>query len=139
VENRNVSCSVGRSVDRHARWAKMRRSIVPGFFAVELAGYPVLVAGLTLLLSPSALTFELALLALGLQCVGALLAHTTLGARRPLLLAALEPLRVLAALACWCLAATSRRVSWRGNVFEVGAGSRLVPVAAEVEDEIAVE
>ena len=72
---------------------------------------------------------RLVLCALALQTTGALLCHTLLHARRPFLLAAIEPLRTAAAFIAWALAVASRRVSWRGNAFLVGRGSRLVPVA----------
>jgi ceramide glucosyltransferase len=129
VENRNVSTPVTRTIERHARWAKMRRAVTPTCFALEPLLSPLLVATLTALVLPSALAARVAVAALGLQLAGALLSHTLLGARRPLLLAALEPLRVAVAFACFCLAVASRRVSWRGNVFLLAPGSRLVPVA----------
>jgi ceramide glucosyltransferase len=128
VENRNVACSARRSLERHARWAKMRRGIVPSLFFLEPLLSPFLVALLMAVAAPSALLLRVAALALGLQIVGALLAHTLLGARRPLLLAALEPARALAGFACYASAVVSRRVSWRGNEFVVGEGSRLLPV-----------
>ncbi|MFT3766069.1 MAG: glycosyltransferase [Minicystis sp.] len=129
VENRNVSCSALRSVDRHARWAKMRRAIVPSLlFVAEPLISPFIVSLLVAFFAASTLSYQLVALALGLQFVGALLAHTVASARRPLLLAALEPVRALAWLACWVLAGVSRRVSWRGNTFVIGEGSRLVPV-----------
>ena len=129
VENRNVSCSALRSIDRHARWAKMRRAIVPSLlYAFEPLISPFIVALAVAVVATSALSIQLCAFALALQIVGALLAHTILGARRPLLLAAIEPLRALAWLACWILAGVSRRVAWRGNAFVIAEGSRLVPI-----------
>ncbi len=39
-----------------------------------------------------------------------------------------EPVRAMAGGVCWAMAIASRRVSWRGNAFVVGEGSRLLPV-----------
>lgn len=128
VHNRNVRAPVSRTVERHARWARMRRGIVPACFAFELLLQPLVIALLTSLLSPSLLAAKLVLSTLALQITGALLCHTLLQARRPLLLALLEPVRTAAATTAWLLAVASRRVSWRGNAFLVGSGSILLPV-----------
>lgn len=137
VENRNVSCGIMRTVERHARWAKMRRALVPSFFVVEPLLQPLVVALAVALIAPSPLAGELTACALALQMIGALMLHTLQRARRPFLLAALEPLRAAVAFTCWSLAVVSRRVSWRGNAFMVTAGSRLVPVQPERETAIA--
>ncbi len=77
VENRNVSCSALRSIDRHARWAKMRRAIVPSLlFLFEPLISPFIVAVAVAVLATSALSLQLCAFALALQVIGALLAHT---------------------------------------------------------------
>jgi ceramide glucosyltransferase len=138
IHNRNVNGSPLRTIERHARWAKMRRALVPHLFLGEPLLSPLVIATLVALASPSEMALQLVGCALALQLVGALLGHTLLAARRPLLLTALEPLRIAAGFACWCLAVASRRVSWRGNAFLVTAGSKLVPVPARVEGRVAV-
>lgn len=135
VHNRNVVATAGRTVERHARWARMRRGIVPACFAFEPLLMPLVIAAAAWAVHPTALAARLVAGALVLQILGALLSHKLLGARRPLLLAALEPARTAAAFAAWLLAVATRRVSWRGNVFLVGAGSRLEPVPAPPETE----
>ncbi len=89
---------------------------------------PAVVAAVVGILAPSPLAAKIWGCALGLQVVGALLCFTLLRAKRPWLLAALEPLRAAVILLCWGLACMSRRVDWRGNVFSIEAGSKLVPV-----------
>ncbi len=137
VFNRNVNATARRTVERHSRWSKMRRGIVPTCFAFEPFLWPFIIASVVWCVSPTVLAGKLVLCALGLQMIGALLCHTLLQARRPLLLTAIEPARALAGFAAWLLAVASRRVSWRGNVFVCGEGSRLIPVAAPEESEIA--
>jgi ceramide glucosyltransferase len=128
VHNRNVHATVLAAVERQARWARLRRGLVPTCFAFEPLLQPLAIASLVWLLFPTPLAAELCVFALALQMTGALLCHTLIRAHHPLLLAALEPARAAAAAASWLLALASRRVSWRGNVFLVVAGSRLVPV-----------
>jgi ceramide glucosyltransferase len=128
VHNRNVHGTVLSCVERHARWARLRRGLAPTGFALEPLLQPLAIASVVWLLSPTPLAAQLCAFALALQVTGALLCHTLLRARHPLLLAALEPARAAAAAASWLLAVASRKVSWRGNVFLVGAGSRLVPL-----------
>ena len=133
VFNRNAVATAARTIERHARWARMRRGIVPFCFTFELLLQPLVVAALVWAVSPTPLAARLVACALVLQVIGALLSHTLLQARHPLLLAAIEPVRAAAAAAAWLLAVVTRRVSWRGNVFVVGAGSRLIPVPPSPE------
>lgn len=138
VDNRNVGGSLLRSIGRHARWAQMRRALAPQCFAAEPLLTPLLVASATLVLSPSALAAQVWLCALGAQLTGALLSHTLQHARHPVVMTALEPVRVFAYFASWCLAALSRKVEWRGKTFVIGAGSRLTPAPAEAPTPVAV-
>jgi ceramide glucosyltransferase len=135
IYNRNVQAPASRTIERHARWARMRRGIVPICFTFELLLQPLVIATLVWMISPTTLAGTLVAYALALQWIGALLCHTLLQARRPLLLAVLEPIRAAAAAAAWLLAVATRRVSWRGNVFLVGAGSKLIPVPPSPEIE----
>ncbi|WP_437484930.1 glycosyltransferase [Sorangium sp. So ce1014] len=127
VENRNTSGSLMRTLDRHTRWAKMRRALVPRCFAAEPFSSPLLIAWLTLLLSPTRFALEIWLFAWALQSLGSFLALRALRpARFNLTLVAAEPLRTLCWFFCWLNACSSRRVAWRGNAFYLGAGSTLV-------------
>ena len=128
IENHNRDTSLLRTIERHARWAKMRRALTPACFALEPLLSPLLVASVVGIVAPSVLAAKVCGFALALQLTGALLCFTLLRMKRPLLLAALEPLRAAVIFLCWALACLSRRVSWRGNVFSLEAGSRLVPV-----------
>lgn len=136
IENRNIGGSLKRTFERHTRWAKMRRSIAPCSFALEPLLSPVLFAAAALALRPSEITLRACLFACALQCMSALLAH---GLLRPgsssWLLAVVEPLRSLVALACWARACVSRRVEWRGNPFYIARGSEVIPVRAEAGEE----
>jgi ceramide glucosyltransferase len=127
VENRNAELSWRAMIDRHARWAMLRRTLTPAGFAFELLLSPPLVALAVALLAPSRLALTLFAAALSLSCAGAFLAHLPTGLARAFRLAALEPLRIAAMTLCWGLGWVRRRVSWRGHAFVLGPGSSLEP------------
>jgi ceramide glucosyltransferase len=128
IEDRNVACAPRRSIERHTRWAKMRRAIAPRFFLLEPLLSPIFVSLAAATIAPSAIAAKALCFATLLQVLFAFLAHSANGATRPLLLAAMEPVRALASIACHLLALASRRVSWRGNPLLVGPGSKLSPI-----------
>jgi len=129
VENRNVRCSIARTLERHTRWAKMRRAIMPAAFFVEPLSSPIAVALAALAIAPSRETFALLAVALVAQLMFASFAMRAIRGRAlPLRYLALEPLRAIVIQLCWLRAAVSRRVEWRGHPFVLGADSVLLPV-----------
>jgi len=141
IESHSVRGSWSRTLDRHARWAKMRRAITPAGFFLELLLSPLMVAAAVFLLLPSALSLRMLVFSLVLTWGGAFLSLRRLRGRGALVLAALEPLRAAMMLWCWGVACMSRRVVWRGNAFSLGRGSTLYPgikqglgIGASVDD-----
>jgi len=134
VDNRNVRCTVARTLERHTRWAKMRRSLFPSGFALEPVLTPVVVASFGVLVAPSKTTVA-ALAIVGLaQTVCALLAvRLVRGHGLAWWYAPLEIARSYVTLFCWLRAWGSRRIAWRGHPFELGPGSTIVPVSAQDE------
>lgn len=130
VENRNVACSLRRTVERHTRWAKMRRALAPRSFFVEPLLSPANVAALAAVACPSRSSLVVVAAALAVQTLaGFALVRIVRGHALPWRYAPLELLRALLTLACWARACVSRRVTWRGHDFLLEAGSRVVPVA----------
>jgi ceramide glucosyltransferase len=123
----NASWSVRRFLSRHLRWGQIRRRISPAAFF----GEP--------LINPS--VWGLACLAAGAPVAGgaalavkllsdASLSRRVLGrAPRPLELAAI-PLKDLAILGVWCVAAFRREVVWRGHKLRIGPGTVLEPAVS---------
>ena len=131
VENRNVACSAARTIERHTRWAKMRRSLSPKAFVMEPALTPIVVASAGALAAPCKLTAGLLGVVCLMQTVCALLAVRWLrGQALAWWYAPLEIVRSYVALACWACACASRRIVWRGHSFLLGRGSVIVPVAS---------
>jgi ceramide glucosyltransferase len=131
VENRNVTCSIARTLERHTRWAKVRRAIAPIFFALEPLLSPAIVAALAFLAFPSMTALLGWAIALATQMAFAVAnMHVLRGERACWRWALIEIVRTHAAMACWILAWSTRRVGWRGHLFDLGPGSRIVRVTA---------
>jgi ceramide glucosyltransferase len=127
VENRNTSCGLRRTYERHARWAKMRRGVAPRAWTLELMMIPVVVSLATWVVWPCRQTGGLVLVAAMLQMLGAAICTRVVRRRWDWWTAPLELLRSLVLAACWASSVVSRRVEWRGHPFLVLRDSRIVP------------
>jgi ceramide glucosyltransferase len=131
VENRNVTCSVARTLERHTRWAKMRRSLMPVAFLGEPVLTPIVVASLGVLLAPGKVTAAILVAVCVAQTACALLAVRLLRGRTlAWWYAPLEIVRSYVSLLCWAAACVNRRIAWRGHPFVLLRGSVIVPVNA---------
>lgn len=134
VENRNVSCTVARTLERHTRWSKMRRALHGPGFAAEPLLTPLLVATAGALVAPGKATAALLAGVCVFQTAGALLAVRVLRGRwmawRYL---PLEVVRSYVVLLCWARACISRRIDWRGHAFTLRPGTVIVPVSEAPE------
>ncbi len=134
VENRNVGCSVSRTLERHTRWSKMRRSLNPLAFAVEPMMTPILVATAGFAMAPDKVTAAVLGGTCLVQTAAAQIAVRALrGSWLPPRYIPLELARSYVTLFCWARACLSRRIEWRGHAFTMGRGTEIVPVAAPSE------
>ncbi|MEJ7729161.1 MAG: glycosyltransferase [Polyangiaceae bacterium] len=123
----NTEATLARTLERHTRWAKMRRALSPVAFAAEPVLQPAIVAALGMLVSSSMVAVQIWLAATGLQVLGTAAAVRRMRGRWPRWgFAGVELVRMHVAFACWLGACVSRRVEWRGNAFLLGRGSQLV-------------
>jgi len=128
VTNRNVACSLRRTLERHTRWAKLRRAIVPVAFVLEPTLSPLIMATLACVVCPSQFSFVALLAAMVLQTLGAMLTTRVLrGTALRWYWVPLEIIRAYLLFLCWLRACMSRRVSWRGHDFELARDSAIVP------------
>ncbi len=112
-------------VERHARWAMMRRRLCPLAFALEPLASPLVLLPLALyLLGPVA-----ALWALATWFVRDAAALSILGRPASLKSVLASPARDLAMLVAWGVALFTRHVSWRGTRVRVGQGTVLTAQA----------
>jgi ceramide glucosyltransferase len=133
VHNRNVHCSLRRTLERHTRWAKLRRSLHATGFLFEPLLSPLIVATAVAVLAPSQLTLAVAGVVAVLQ-TGVALAMVALlrGGALAWRYAPLEIVRTYVALGCWVAAWMSMRIQWRGHPFRLLRGSVIVPAPPSV-------
>jgi ceramide glucosyltransferase len=128
VANRNVNCSLKRTVERHTRWAKLRRAIAPVAFWFEPLLSPVVTATFACLVLPGKVACLAFLGTILLQTACAFLSMRILrGQSLRWYWAPLELVRAYVLFFCWTRACFSRRVSWRGHHFELARDSAIVP------------
>jgi ceramide glucosyltransferase len=131
VENVNSTCSMRRSIERHGRWAKIRRAMAPSGFALELFLHPIAISTAALAVAPTKTQALLLAAAIVLQTLLSRARIARLRGSAPALRYA--PVEVLASYVLvfsWLRACVSRRVEWRGHPFRVGADTALTPVRA---------
>ncbi len=130
IQNRNVDCSTRRTLERHARWAKIRRALSPRAFLLEPLASPVVIAFFLFLIAPSRTLFALVAVSAALQSIFAFASIRILrGKSLAIRYAPLEVARTFAIFGCWLWALVSDRVVWRGNPFRILPGSRIVPAS----------
>lgn len=126
--------SVARFVQRHLRWAQMRRWIAPGVFVLEPLMSPtpwLLTLAWCSLLFGGALGLALAIVGTAWALLLEALQSRALRGRAPRLRElALVPLKDIAMLAIWSIAWVRRSVTWRGHGYRIGPDSRLFPIDA---------
>ncbi len=129
VENRNVKGTMRRTMERHTRWSKTRRTILPlGFFGEPLL-MPAAISGVCFALVPGTISGVLFCLSCLIQIGGAVTAVYLLrGNALRWWHAPLELVRTLVMLVCWAGAFGGGRIEWRGHHFKVRRGSVIVPV-----------
>ena len=134
VENRNVGCTVARTVERHTRWSKMRRALYPAGFALEPVMTPVVMASAGIALAPGRVTAAAFAVTCVVQTAAALTAVRVLrGYWLSWRYLPLELVRSYVGLFCWVRACASRRIEWRGHAFTMTRGTRIVPLTATQE------
>jgi ceramide glucosyltransferase len=81
IVNVNTNCGVERTIERHTRWAKLRRVIVPGAFAVEPFLSPLFVASVAAVVSRTTVGLGVVLIAALVQIAGSAIAMRRLRGR----------------------------------------------------------
>ncbi|HVT57745.1 MAG TPA: glycosyltransferase [Thermoanaerobaculia bacterium] len=125
--------TVREFLDRHLRWAQMRRRLSPAFFGEPLLNPVPWMLGVAVL--AAALARPAIVLAALLGCAlkvaaDAWLARRLRGTALPVRALLAIPLKDLLIAAVWLVGAFRRTVSWRDNRLRIGRGSLLSPLAA---------
>jgi ceramide glucosyltransferase len=128
IENRNVDCTFRRTIERHTRWAKIRRALHPSAFFLEPLLSPLATASILAAALPSTLSVWCVLIAAALQLAFAVIAMRILRGRAlAWYYAPLELVRTYVAFFCWMRACVSKRLQWRGHSFLVKKDTVIVP------------
>lgn len=122
-----------RFVNRHVRWAVMRRRVSRLAYATEvlLTPAPALLALLAIGMCVPATGINAGWVASWLlfeQLLDAVTYARMTGERAPLAAVALNPLRQVLTLCIWLMAWFVQTIEWRGKVYRIGPGSRLEAV-----------
>ncbi|HRS17831.1 MAG TPA: glycosyltransferase [Thermoanaerobaculaceae bacterium] len=131
IDNRLGRVSVRAFLDRHLRWARIRRRMSPAGYLGELLLNPTFVALVGVALQPSPATLALFAGTAVVKGLLAVAAERTAGLR-PRLAAtlALSILRDLLVGLTWAIPLADASVRWRGRRFLVGPRTLLVPSPA---------
>jgi ceramide glucosyltransferase len=133
VHNRNSSCGLRRTLERHTRWAKLRRSLHPTGFLLEPLLSPLTIAILVALVTETrfalatAAAVAIAQTVIALATVRQLRGHAMAWRHAPL-----EVVRTVLLFGCWLAACASMRIQWRGHPFLLTRGSVIVPAPPSV-------
>lgn len=146
----NPERKLAEFLNRHLRWAQMRRRIAPGTYVMELLANPIwcmvvcLGCGVFLLPTLAAIwqyeLFALALVTLAVKCIGdELIARQVrrrgVGIRGLFLI----PAKDLIVGALWVIGAVRRTVAWRGSYMLIGPESSLHPLPQTQVPHFAIE
>jgi ceramide glucosyltransferase len=130
----NRGWTLERFVNRHVRWAQMRRRLSLPAYLGELFLNPIAwIASALIGLSfsqgrPDVRLAIAALCGVVLKCVGdALLWRRLTGKLPPPGHVPLMPVKDILMAGIWVVGAFRKTVNWRGNLFSIERGSRLVP------------
>lgn len=128
VSTVNEFWSLQKFVNRHSRWAKMRRHVNVLHYFLEIFLNPVLAACLYVLLRPEMLAFLLLPMVLLAKIVmdGNMIRLMRCDLKSYHLL--FIPIKDLLISAIWIMPYLSRKVNWRGNRLRISKQTQLVPV-----------
>lgn len=128
VHNVNEYWGVGKFLNRHTRWGKLRWKIGGGKYVAELIGNPVFFACLPLFIyGPTKHALSLAITAGFLKAAGDFAIGRRIGASAPAAHYILAPLKDLIIGVIWFVPIFSNTVVWRGNKYIIGDNSQLAP------------
>jgi ceramide glucosyltransferase len=125
VHNANRTWSLRCFTERHARWARIRLRLAPWSYPLEIAGNPLAMALVAILLgAPHPLTL-LAGTLVAKTTLDALATYALRGEAVPPRYLLLGPIKDLLLIGVWLVPFASRRVRWRGNTLRISRGTRV--------------
>ncbi|HEX8949708.1 MAG TPA: glycosyltransferase [Dissulfurispiraceae bacterium] len=132
IQNVNEYWDLGRFLNRHTRWGKLRWRIGGAAYISELIANPVFLSLLPMLLwGPSKVTVSFTMLVSLIKIAGDFYIGRKVGAaqRNPLFYL-LSPIKDILIGLIWFVPLFSSTVTWRGNKYIIGKNSMLYPRVA---------
>ncbi|MCB9662961.1 MAG: glycosyltransferase [Alphaproteobacteria bacterium] len=132
IQDRNVHGTIWRTLHRHARWAKTRRSIMPAPYLIEPLLLPFVFACVGFAVVPTFTTALFVVATGAAQIAGSqvfmrmLRGHGLTWRQMPL-----ELVRIWVYFACWLAGWFGNHVRWRGHHLVLGKGAELVATTEE--------
>jgi ceramide glucosyltransferase len=119
VDNINEKWSLGKFINRHLRWAKMRRHLNLAHYAAEIISNPISLAFLYGLCHPDSLGALIFAVVTVMKMSGDLAVARAMRSDLKPVQFLLIPLKDLTIGIIWAIPFFSRRISWRGNRFRI--------------------
>ncbi|MBN2227730.1 MAG: glycosyltransferase [candidate division Zixibacteria bacterium] len=128
----NSGWPLGQFINRHLRWATMRRHVNIYHYAIEILSNPVLFALLFLLKNPRGFGMELfATVFLAKTCID-MIAARFIRAEERWYYYLLTPIKDLLIAGIWIVPFFSYTVNWRGNYFLIGSQTQLTRLSRHI-------
>lgn len=130
VNNINANWSFKRFVNRHTRWAKMRRNLHLHHYLIESFSNPIALATILAMLLPKPAGFVLLMAVVVIKMLHDIYVSGLVDSDLRWYHYLLIPVKDLLIGVLWWVPFFSNRVNWRENFFRIGRASQLEPVTS---------
>jgi ceramide glucosyltransferase len=127
IENVNENWNLERFMNRHIRWAKMRKNINVVHYSLEIIANPVYMALIFAMATGRADLWLLFLITVMMKMGIDILILRSLKSRFKVSEYLLLPLKDILMGFLWLVPFVNNRINWRGNNFRIGKGTQIMP------------
>ncbi|MCB9057008.1 MAG: glycosyltransferase [Calditrichae bacterium] len=120
IDTINQEWTLGQFLNRHSRWAKMRKNISIKDYLMETLANPVAVSVVFALVSQEPYAFITSFFIMFFKILNDMIINIQLGAKTKPYYYLLTPLKDLLTGTFWYIPFFSRKINWRGNLFYIG-------------------
>jgi ceramide glucosyltransferase len=128
IDNVNIQWSLNKFLNRHIRWAKMRRTLNIGHYLTEPLSNPILISLIYLFVQmntqATSIFLGVILLKTFFDILNARLMKSDLKWYHGILI----PVKDLLIGFIWFIPFVNRTIKWRGNSFRIQKGTKLLPI-----------
>ena len=128
IDNVNINWSLERFINRHLRWAKMRRNLNIVHYLAEPVSNPILLALISLFIRFDMSSFYVFAFVSILKTCMDIITAKQLEADSKWYHYLLIPVKDVLIGIIWFVPFVDRKISWRGNWFKISKNTRLYPL-----------